>query len=98
MPPELHFDPTRLDFGRVVADQEAIRRVNPQRHEMEQLTAIVHVDTEQHLVAGYKDVDTLKKDKDLHELQDRTDFKKLIADLEANQKELPAKGRQKEKK
>jgi 3-hydroxyacyl-[acyl-carrier-protein] dehydratase len=56
MPPELHFDPTQLDLGRVVADPEAIRRVNPQRFEMEQLTAIVHVDPARHLVAGYKDV------------------------------------------
>jgi 3-hydroxyacyl-[acyl-carrier-protein] dehydratase len=56
MPPELHFDPSQLDMGRVVADKEAIRRVNPQRFEMEQLTAIVHVDTERHLIAGYKDV------------------------------------------
>ena len=56
MPPELHLDPTRLDYGQVVADQAAIRKINPQRHEMEQLTAIVHVDREQHLIAGYKDV------------------------------------------
>jgi 3-hydroxyacyl-[acyl-carrier-protein] dehydratase len=52
----LHFDPARLDLGRVVADQAAIRQVNPQRFEMEQLTAIVHIDRGQHLVAGYKDV------------------------------------------
>ena len=56
MPPELHFDPSRLDLGRAVADREAIRAVIPQRFEMEQLTAIVLVDTEQHLIAGYKDV------------------------------------------
>ena len=56
MPPELHFDPSGLDFNRVVADREAIRRVNPQRFEMEQLNAIVHLDREQHLIVGYKDV------------------------------------------
>jgi 3-hydroxyacyl-[acyl-carrier-protein] dehydratase len=56
MPPELHFDPSRLDFGRVLADREAIRRVNPQRFEMEQLTAVVHLDAEQGLLVGYKDV------------------------------------------
>src|SRR5947208_8593866 len=56
MPPPLHLDPAGLDFGRVVADLDAIRRVNPQRFEMEQLTAIVHVDPGQHIVAGYKDV------------------------------------------
>jgi 3-hydroxyacyl-[acyl-carrier-protein] dehydratase len=56
MPPEAHLDPTRLDLATVRADQEAIRKVNPQRFEMEQLTAIVHIDSEQHIVAGYKDV------------------------------------------
>ena len=56
MPPEMHYNPAELDLGRVVADQEAIRRVNPQRFAMEQLTAIVHVDKDQNLVAGFKDV------------------------------------------
>ena len=56
MPPVLNLDPASLDLSRVVADQEAIRRVNPQRFEMEQLNAIVHVDTELHIFAGYKDV------------------------------------------
>ncbi len=56
MPPEAHMDPTRLDFAHVVADREAIHRVNPQRFEMEQLDAVVRVDPEQQLVAGYKDV------------------------------------------
>src|SRR5437588_5037222 len=56
MPPEFHFDPGQLDLAKVVADQHAIRKVNPQRFEMEQLTAIVYVDHEQHIVAGYKDV------------------------------------------
>lgn len=56
MPPPAHFDPSQLDFTNVVADIEAIRRVNPQRFEMEQLTAIVHVDPEQSLLVGYRDV------------------------------------------
>jgi 3-hydroxyacyl-[acyl-carrier-protein] dehydratase len=56
MPPELHFDPTQLDLGRVVADQDAIRRIIPQRFEMEQLTAIVYLDPQQNLIVGYKDV------------------------------------------
>jgi 3-hydroxyacyl-[acyl-carrier-protein] dehydratase len=56
MPPEVHFDPARLDFGKVIADREAIRHVNPQRFEMEQLDAIVLLDHEQNLIAGYKDV------------------------------------------
>ena len=56
MPPEAHFDPAALDLGRVLADRAAIRRVNPQRFELEQLDAIVLLDPERHLVAGYKDV------------------------------------------
>jgi 3-hydroxyacyl-[acyl-carrier-protein] dehydratase len=56
MPPVVHFDPAHLDLSKVVADQEAIRKVNPQRFEMEQLTAVVHLDPQQHLIAGYRDV------------------------------------------
>jgi 3-hydroxyacyl-[acyl-carrier-protein] dehydratase len=56
MPPELHFDPAALDLNRVLADQEAIRAINPQRFEMEQLTAIVYLDPQQHIIAGYRDV------------------------------------------
>src|SRR5438270_9522228 len=56
MPPPLIVDPATVDLRQVVADREAIRRVNPQRHEMEQLTAIVLLDLGRHLVAGYKDV------------------------------------------
>jgi 3-hydroxyacyl-[acyl-carrier-protein] dehydratase len=56
MPPEFHYDPAQLDFGRVVADLDAIRRVNPQRFDMEQLTAIIHLDVAQQLIIGYKDV------------------------------------------
>jgi 3-hydroxyacyl-[acyl-carrier-protein] dehydratase len=56
MPPGMHLDPTTVDLNRVIADGEAISRINPQRFEMAQLTAIVYVDTEQHIVVGYKDV------------------------------------------
>jgi 3-hydroxyacyl-[acyl-carrier-protein] dehydratase len=56
MPPLSHLDPSSLDLNKVVADLDAIYAVNPQRFEMNQLHAIVHVDTSQHIVAGYKDV------------------------------------------
>jgi 3-hydroxyacyl-[acyl-carrier-protein] dehydratase len=56
MPPGLHFDPSGLDFNRVVAGQDEIRRVNPQRFEMEHLNAIVHIDQTAHIIVGYKDV------------------------------------------
>lgn len=44
----------RLDS--ILADQDEIRRWLPHRHELEQLTAIVHVDIERRLCVGYKDV------------------------------------------
>src|SRR5260370_27853179 len=56
MPPELHFDLAQVDCSKVLADKDAIRRYNPQRFEMEQLDAIVHIDMEKHLIVGYKDV------------------------------------------
>jgi 3-hydroxyacyl-[acyl-carrier-protein] dehydratase len=56
MPPQLHFDMTLLDFGTVVADREAIHQYNPQRYEMEQLDAIIHLDTVHKIIVGYKDV------------------------------------------
>jgi 3-hydroxyacyl-[acyl-carrier-protein] dehydratase len=56
MPPGPHLDPATLDLNKVVADLDAIRKTNPQRFEMEQLTAIVAIDTSQHLIVGYKDV------------------------------------------
>jgi 3-hydroxyacyl-[acyl-carrier-protein] dehydratase len=56
MPPPLLVNVDELDFDHPIADIEAIRKVIPQRYEMEQLTAIVHLDPEKHLVVAYKDV------------------------------------------
>jgi 3-hydroxyacyl-[acyl-carrier-protein] dehydratase len=56
MPPVPLVDPTTIDTSRVLVDKEGIRRANPQRFEMEQLTAVVALDPERHLVVGYKDV------------------------------------------
>jgi 3-hydroxyacyl-[acyl-carrier-protein] dehydratase len=56
MPPAALIDPASIDTSRVLADREAIQRANPQRFEMEQLTAIVYLNAEEHLVIGYKDV------------------------------------------
>ncbi len=49
-------DLSQFDFEHPLFDIEEIRRVNPQRYEMEQLTAIVHVDLTQHLIVGFKDI------------------------------------------
>jgi len=56
MPPAAIVDPATIDTSRILVDQEGIRRANPQRFEMEQLTAVVALDPERHLVVGYKDV------------------------------------------
>ena len=52
----LLYDLSQIDFDNVIADIEEIRKINPQRHEMEQLTAIVLEDLETFTVVGYKDV------------------------------------------
>ncbi len=56
MPPSALFEMSQVNFDQVVADREEIHRYNPQRFEMEQLTAIVHLDPDKHLIIGYKDV------------------------------------------
>jgi 3-hydroxyacyl-[acyl-carrier-protein] dehydratase len=52
----LIIDFSAYDLDRVVADIAEIRRVNPQRFEMEQLTAIVYDDRKIGVCVGYKDV------------------------------------------
>jgi 3-hydroxyacyl-[acyl-carrier-protein] dehydratase len=47
---------SEFDPNRVIADLDEIRRYNLQRYEMEQLTAICHVDPERKICAGVKDV------------------------------------------
>ena len=49
-------DLNTIDFYRVVADIEEIRKYNPQRFEMEQLSAIVYEDPVNIACVGYKDV------------------------------------------
>jgi 3-hydroxyacyl-[acyl-carrier-protein] dehydratase len=56
MPPVALIDPTTIDTSRVLVDREGIRLGNPQRFEMEQLTAIVALERDKHLIIGYKDV------------------------------------------
>lgn len=53
---EFILDPATIDCDRIVADIDVIRRYLPQRDAMEQLTAIVVDDVEQHICAGYRDV------------------------------------------
>ena len=55
-PREYIIHPSEYDVGKVIADIHEIRRLNRQRFEMEQLTAIVHEDDARGLCVGYKDV------------------------------------------
>ena len=50
-------DPQRWAACKVVAGLDEIRRYNPQRFEMEQLTAVLYEDTAEHVCIGYKDVE-----------------------------------------
>ncbi|MGQ9576645.1 MAG: 3-hydroxyacyl-ACP dehydratase FabZ family protein [Thermoguttaceae bacterium] len=52
----LILDPSEYDLNHVIADVEEIRRYNRQRHEMEQLTAIVYEDPQRAICVGYKDL------------------------------------------
>jgi len=56
MPPAAFIDPAAFVDVHAVYDRDVIRLANPQRFEMEQLTAVVHLDREAGLVVGYKDV------------------------------------------
>jgi 3-hydroxyacyl-[acyl-carrier-protein] dehydratase len=53
---DLIIDPSEIDLNHVIADLDEIRRYNPQRFEMEQLTAIVFDDFDHKVCAGYKDI------------------------------------------
>ena len=53
---QLILDFSEYDLNHVVADVEEIRRHNPQRFEMEQLTAICYENLETNICVGYKDL------------------------------------------
>ena len=56
MPPKTLVDLGSLDLSRLVAGPDEIRRFNAQRYEMEQLDGIIHLDVDQGLIVGFKDV------------------------------------------
>lgn len=56
MPPAPIMDPETIDTSKILYDLDAIREGNPQRFEMEQLSAIVHFDPARKMIAGYKDI------------------------------------------
>lgn len=58
MRPEQLYDLESLNvnFDKPLYDIHEIRKINPQRHEMEQLTGVVYVDVEGKGLVGFKDV------------------------------------------
>ncbi len=56
MPPQALYDFTQYNYDKPLYDLNAIRKVNPQRHEMEQLTGIVYIDEELQGLIGFKDI------------------------------------------
>lgn len=56
MPPKLLIDLDAIDLNAVEIPVEQIRECNPQRYEMEQLTAIVKFDPERRFVIARRDV------------------------------------------
>jgi 3-hydroxyacyl-[acyl-carrier-protein] dehydratase len=56
MPPQPVLDLSKIDLNKILIDKAGIRTFNPQRYEMEQLDGIVHLDTDQGIAVGFKDV------------------------------------------
>jgi len=56
MPPQPVVDLSLIDMNRVVADREAIARVNAQRFEFAQLDGVYMVDVATMQIVGYRDV------------------------------------------
>jgi 3-hydroxyacyl-[acyl-carrier-protein] dehydratase len=58
MPPQPFVKLSQIDASKVLADREAIGKINPHRHEFAQLDAVLLIDESQGLVVGYRDVRT----------------------------------------
>ncbi len=56
MPAAMLYSMDLVDFNKPLYALDEIRKWNPQREEMEQLTAILYVDAENHGLIGYKEV------------------------------------------
>ena len=56
MPPQLLFDLSTINLDGLLMDQEAVRAINPQRGDMEQLNGIIHANPDQGEILGFKDV------------------------------------------
>lgn len=56
MPPKLLVNLEEIDLSKVEVGIEGIRKANPQRHEMEQLSGIIRFSPEEGYIVGFKDV------------------------------------------
>jgi 3-hydroxyacyl-[acyl-carrier-protein] dehydratase len=56
MPPKAFFDYRQYNYDKPLFGLDEIRKINPQRHEMEQLSGVVWVDQSIHGVIGFKDL------------------------------------------
>lgn len=56
MPPPVILSPSSLDFSSLVADREAIMKLNPQRFEFQLLDGVLLADREKNVFAGFHDV------------------------------------------
>ena len=56
MPPTLLYDISAIDLNKVIYDQEAVRKANPQRGDMEHLNGIIFADGPSGRIIGFKDV------------------------------------------
>ena len=56
MPPKSFLDLSKIDYNNIIADRETIYKLLPHRYEFERLDAIVHMDRENWVMAGYTDL------------------------------------------
>lgn len=49
-------DLSKIDLDTTIADADEIAKLNPQRFEMAQLTAVIYENLEDHTCVGYKDI------------------------------------------
>jgi 3-hydroxyacyl-[acyl-carrier-protein] dehydratase len=56
MPPKPLIELSRVDPARVLVDREGIYRVNPHRHEFQQLDGICLLDRTERMLAGFRDI------------------------------------------
>jgi len=57
MPPPILFDLSKIDLDAApLFDREAVKKLNPQRYQMQQLDGVLWYDKKKFLILGYKDV------------------------------------------